>query len=193
MLRKMTIAGAIVAVAGLGLGGVALAQSATAPAAPAAASLHAESAASSTASSTAPTTGADTARHGQKHMNGIGKGHSLLKRLGKVSHAQWVSKDKNGTFVTHDAVRGSVSAVSTTSITVKATDGTTETFSVNADTKIHKGAKGTPGAISTVKPGDEVGVLGTGTAPMVATHILDRGTGHGQKAPAPKTTAPTTS
>jgi hypothetical protein len=190
MLKKMTITGAIVAVAGLGLGGAALAQSAAAPA-PAAASLQTELA----ASTTAPTTGAKgKAKPGtHKDHSGEAKRGALVKRLGKVSHAQWVSKDKAGTFVTHDAVRGSVSAVSPKSITVRATDGTTETFSVTAETKIHiKGAKGTPGNISAVKPGDEVGVLGTGTAPMVATHILDRGTGHAQQA-TPTTTAPTTS
>jgi hypothetical protein len=123
--------------------------------------------------------------------------------LERVSHAQWVTKDgKTGKFVTHDAVRGTVVAVSSTSITIKATDGTSESFTVNGSTKVHvKGAKKVagaakpaPGKISDVKIGDAANVLGTGTTPMTATRVIDRGVPRPAKttSPAPTTAAPTT-
>ncbi|MDQ2750481.1 MAG: hypothetical protein M3Y44_13295, partial [Actinomycetota bacterium] len=92
-------------------------------------------------------------------------------------HAQWVTKDKDGKFVTHDAIRGTVTAVSATSITVLAEDKKSETFTVNADTKIRvrtngKGAKGTA---SQLHSGDKAVVVGTGTTAMTAKGILDAG------------------
>lgn len=226
MLKKMTIVGAVAAVAGLGMGGAAWAQSADAPAAasvvsastagattaPSTTSSNAapsgtSSAAPSTASSTSkPTKAGKGAAAGKHHRSkGHGKGHrnnhDLAKRLAGVSHAQWVGKNaRTGAFVTHDAVRGTVSAASATAITIKATDGTSETFTVNGATKVQiKGSakatsgKRTAGAISAVKVGDQVGVVGTGAGPMIATHVVDRGTGHTPKSAAPSSAAPTTS
>ncbi len=185
MLKKMAIVGGIVAVAGLGLGGAAWAESNTA-AAP-------QAAAAATAVTASPT----SARIGAgKASKAHGKRLTLVRRLEKVSHAQWVSKDrKTGTFVTHDAVRGTVSAVSAGSITIKATDGTPETFVVNSSTKVHvKGSdKATPktaGTISEVKVGDLAGVVGTGAGSMTATHVIDRGLP--KPAKSGTTTAPTT-
>ena len=84
--------------------------------------------------------------------------------------------DTNGTYVTHDGVVGSVSAVSATSITVKASDGFTQTYAVTASTKVRerKDPKATPLTISSVHVGDMVGVLGTGavTAPT-ATLVVE--------------------
>ncbi|MDQ2737160.1 MAG: hypothetical protein M3Y35_00715 [Actinomycetota bacterium] len=223
MLKKMTIVGAGAAVAGLGMGGAAWAQSADAPAAasvvsastagtttaPSTTSSNAapSSAAPSTASSTSnPTKAGKGAAAGKHHRGkGHGKGHrksrDLTKRLAGVSHAQWVGKNaRTGAFVTHDAVRGTVSAASATAITIKATDGTSETFTVNGATKVQmKGSaratsgSRTAGAISAVKVGDQVGVVGTGAGPMIATHVVDRGTGHTPKSAAPSSAAPTTS
>ena len=142
------------------------------------------SSAAPTSAPVAPSKATKPASQGRKGKHHHAKREALAKRLERVSHAQWVTKDgKTGKFVTHDAVRGTVAAVSATSITVKATDGTSETFTVNGSTKVHvKGAKKVagaakpaPGTISKVKVGDAAGVLGTGTAPMTATRVIDRG------------------
>jgi len=180
MLKKLVVIGGIAAVAGLGIGGVALADStSTAPAAVASAQVGATGDVAAPAALTTT-----TAKPGDKvtksRAHRAGKRHELAKRLEKVTHAQWVSKDgKTGTFVTHDAIRGNVSAVSATSITIKAADGTSESFAVNSATKVHvkaaKGAAKTPGSISEVKVGDQAGVLGTGAGSMTATRVIDRG------------------
>ena len=117
--------------------------------------------------------------------------HERLQILRHVTHAQWVSREgKTGTFVTYDAIRGRVSAVSATSISVKAADGVSETYAVTASTKVHaKGDnKSHPGTIGQVKVGDTVGVLGTGAGNLTATHVIDRGV----PKPASSSSAPTT-
>lgn len=93
-------------------------------------------------------------------------------------YAQWTTYDaKSKADVVHDGIRGSVSAVSPTSITVTAKDGKAETFAVSGTTKVGvKGdAKGTAGSIGQVKVGDRVVVVGTGSGSYAATHVSDRG------------------
>jgi hypothetical protein len=75
-------------------------------------------------------------------------------------------------------IRGSVTAVSSTSITVLAADTTSETFVLNADTRVLKRTAGKPGsgakgAIGDIKTGDQVAVAGTGTTTFTATYIVD--------------------
>jgi hypothetical protein len=195
MLKKIVVIGGIAAVAGLGLGGVAMANSNS----PATVAVAQGSVAGDVAAPAAVVT--STAKPGDKVKKArTGKRRDLERRLEGVAHAQWVRKDgKTGSFVTHDAVRGDVSSISGTSITIKAADGTSETFVVNGSTKVHikgvKDAAKTPGSISKVKVGDRVGVLGTGTPTMTATQVLDRGVAgtHQSKAPKTTATAPTTS
>ncbi|HJQ44008.1 MAG TPA: hypothetical protein VJ831_13045 [Jatrophihabitantaceae bacterium] len=100
------------------------------------------------------------------------RGHPLARR---ALHGTWVTRDgsdKQG-FVTHSEIRGSVTAVSATSITVKAEDGFSATYVVNGDTKVRERAdkKGTPSEISKIKSGDSVAVVGKGS-PATATAIL---------------------
>ena len=87
-----------------------------------------------------------------------------------------------------------MTAVSATSITIKAADGTSETYAVTSATKVHvKGeAKGTKGTIGQVKVGDQAGVVGVGTSVKTATAVIDRGAA-GSKTKATTTSAPTTS
>ena len=171
MWKKLAVVGSVVAVAGLGAGGVASAWSG-APAAQAGVTSQVgaviEAPANTTSpTTTGPTTNTSSKKHDKKHA-------SLAKRLSRVSHAQWVSKDaKTGTFVTHDAVRGEVTATTAGSITIKATDGTTETFVVSGSTKVR--VAGATGTIAQVKVGDRAAVAGTGSAPMTATRVVDRG------------------
>jgi len=109
-----------------------------------------------------------------------------LRALGRALHGQWVTPDRDhqGAFVTHDAIRGEVTAVSATSITVKALDGVSQTYAVTDATKVHlrkntpglgkgRGNGGTPGKISDVHTGDKVAVAGTGTTSLTAGHIVD--------------------
>ena len=88
-----------------------------------------------------------------------------------------MTRDGKGStsFVTHDAIRGQVTAVSATSITVKAADNVSETYAVTSSTKVRSRAdgKGKAGSIGEVKSGDAVIVLGTGSGTLTATHVLD--------------------
>lgn len=154
MMKKTAVTAALVA-AIVGGGSAALASGSSASAAPRVASSGAGS----------------TAGHALKEHH-----RSALKR---AIHASWVTKDKkSGTVVTHQAIRGVATAVSASSITVKAADSTTETFRITTGTKVH--LKGTPrtaaASISQVKVGDRAAVLGTGTSSLTAKRVLDRGT-----------------
>ncbi|MEP7020963.1 MAG: hypothetical protein ABI808_09945 [Pseudonocardiales bacterium] len=149
MWKKIAIAGGVcAAVAGIGTAAVATSGSSSKPGSP--------------SSSTAKD-------HGAKDRPGKG--------LRQALHAQWVTKGKDGKFVTHDAIRGTVTAVSATSITVLAEDKKSETFTVNGDTKVRvrtngKSAKST---VAQVHTGDKALVVGTGTTALTAKGILDAG------------------
>lgn len=166
MYRKIAIAGATAAVI-VGGGTAALAASG-----------------SSSPTPTPPKHTSSTSAHPGNHSGKHGKHHGKLDDLRKIVHGQFVTKGKDGAFVTHDVVRGQVSAVSATSITVAAPGTTSETYVLTKDTKVHlrpagktKGKPATPtaGTISSVHTGDTVVVLGTGTGTMTATRILDAG------------------
>jgi hypothetical protein len=105
-----------------------------------------------------------------------------MRALKRALHAQWVTRDRHNAnaFVTHDAIRGAVTAVSATSITVKAADGVSQTYAVTGTTKVHlrtAAASGTrggaAGTIGDVHAGDKVAVVGTGTTSLTAGHIVD--------------------
>ena len=113
------------------------------------------------------------------------KGRPALRALERALHAQWVTRKpgSSGSYVTHDAIRGQVTAVSPTSITVKAADGVSQTYAVTGSTKVRlrkagsaagRGTGGTPGTIGDVHTGDQVAVAGTGTTSLTAAHIVDR-------------------
>ena len=163
MWKNIAIAGATGAVI-LGAGATALAVTGTSGSTP-------SSPSTSSTSSTAPAS-PSTAKGGQR-----AKARAIAIGRKNFQHGTWVTKD-GSTEVTHDAIRGSVTAVSATSITVKATDGVSQTYLVSSATKVHSRAagkgKGKTGPITDVKPGDAVGVLGTGTTTLTATQILDR-------------------
>ena len=109
--------------------------------------------------------------------NGNGTDRDLLRR---ALHAQWTTRDgkDSTTFVTHDAIRGQITAVSPTLITVKAADGVTDTFVVTTNTKVHvKGqAKDTTSSIADIHIADTAAVRGTGTTTLTATAAADRST-----------------
>jgi hypothetical protein len=163
MYRTLALAGVTAAVI-VGAGTAALAESGSTSGSPAGPS--------SAAASTPSGSGAQAAAT---------KGHG--NRLGKRGvRATVVTRGKGNTFVTHDLIRGQVTAVSAASISIKAADGTTETFVVNAATKVKQRSAGQTGrastsTISAVRSGDTVLVTGTGgptpTAIPTAKHVVD--------------------
>jgi len=82
-------------------------------------------------------------------------GHRVL---GRGLHGEFVVRGKDGAYVTVATVRGEVTAVSASSITVKAQDGYTATYAVTAETKVRGKDVDT---MADVKVGDRGGVVGT--------------------------------
>ena len=107
-------------------------------------------------------------------------GRRGLVQLRRFQHGEWVARDANGADVTHDAIKGTVTAVSANSIAVKAADGFAQTYAVDSDTTVrlreHGKGSGEKGSISQVKTGDQVLVAGvkSGTA-LDAKHVVDVG------------------
>ena len=163
MYRKVLAAG-VTAAAVLGAGGTALAMSGsdTSGTGSLAAASH---------STAAPGAKAKAAK-GKAGKGKAGKGRQRLLR--RLSHAEIVTKGPKG-FVTHDLIKGSVTAVSATSITVQAADKTSETFVVDQATKVRvrTNGKGAAGTIAQVANGDQVFVAGTGTSTKTAKHVVD--------------------
>lgn len=122
-------------------------------------SLASDSGAAATSATTTATTAAD-------------KAHPRLdlRRARAVIHATWTTR--NG--VHHRAIRGTVKAVSSDSITVKAKDGVTETYVVTSKTAVRVLGDGHKGKdpISEVEVGDKALVSGTGST--TARHVIAR-------------------
>ncbi len=170
MWKKIVVIGGTAALIG-GAGTAAFASGATATPAP-----------SPSSSSTAVDSPAQTATPES------GK-HPVANRLRRAVHATWVTQNrKTNTFITHDAIRGQVSAVSPTSITVRAADSTTQTYLITSKTKVFTRAARTkasgtaapktapvraPASISDVKAGDTVLIGGTGTTALTAVRVVD--------------------
>ena len=104
---------------------------------------------------------------------GAGDRKGLRARLLRALHGTWVTEGKTGP-VTHQAIRGDVTAVSGTSITVKAKDGFSLTFSVGADTKVRQRSqgKGADSTISAVKVGAKALVTGGGATNPTARVVV---------------------
>ena len=125
-----------------------------------------------------PSTTAPTGKAGEADKGGRDVAKQILGRVKDFQHAEWVTKGDGNTYVTHEAILGEVTAVSSTSITVKSTDGTSMTFAVTADTKVHqrqKGATTTP-TIADIKTGQTVLVGGEKSPDLTAKNIVARAT-----------------
>jgi hypothetical protein len=128
-----------------------------------------------------------------------GMGFGLGGVFGAV-HGEFVVPKSGGGFQTIDTQRGSVTAVSATSITVKSADGFIKTYQVMSSTNVDAQRNG----IGSVKTGHQVVVTATvsgGTATAVSIldfTLLPAMHGWNHQAPsaapttAPTTTAPTT-
>jgi preprotein translocase subunit YajC len=94
------------------------------------------------------------------------KGHHQrpAKTLRHGLHGELVTKSKDG-YVVHSGIRGTVTSVSATAITVKAADGYSQTLSLSKQTKVRERpasgkGKGTKGTVADLKSGDKVAVIG---------------------------------
>lgn len=108
---------------------------------------------------------------------GSGDRKGLRARLLRALHASWVTDGASGP-VTHQAVRGEVTAVSPTSITVTAKDGFSLTYSVTKDTVVRERAKGhgSASSIGEVKVGARALVAGVGATNPAARVVVFRST-----------------
>lgn len=100
---------------------------------------------------------------------------ALVKRIAQHTvHGQVVTKTKDGTFVTHDFIRGTVADLSATSIRVTAADKYAETFSVSGATHVRVRHDGTghKASYKAVHKGDRVVVLGVGADDPAARWIV---------------------
>jgi hypothetical protein len=98
------------------------------------------------------------------YAGGLGPGVS------RALHGEFVVPRSGGGFQTEDTQRGSVTAVSDSSITVKSADGFTKTYQVTSSTLVDAQRDG----IGSVKTGHQVSVLATVSgAAATATSIQD--------------------
>jgi hypothetical protein len=103
-------------------------------------------------------------------FGGFGGGLGFGGVFGDVLHGQFTAPKAGGGYQTVDVQRGTVTAVSSSSITVKSADGYLATYAVASSTEVDAQARG----IGTVKSGDTVSVTATvsaGTA--TAASIMD--------------------
>ena len=78
-------------------------------------------------------------------------------RLGRPVHGEAVVRDRDGEFLTVYHQRGTVTAVSATSIALKSEDGFVATYAVNDETRVYRDRK--PARIGDVKVGERAGVM----------------------------------
>jgi hypothetical protein len=122
-----------------------------------------------------PTSSAPAATPARPHRFGWGV-RTGFGRLGlgvgagTLEHGTVTIRKKNGTDETVDVQRGTVTAVSSTSITIKSTDGFTASYAVSSDTVVDAESAG----IGSVKTGDNVYVTATASgSTSTAMDIMD--------------------
>ena len=156
--RPFAIAGvAVVALAGGAGVGYAATNSLTAKAADTAAVAAASPSASPSPSTGSPGSGA---RHGWREFRGGFPGGPRLgfgALGGGVLHGQFTAPKSGGGYQTLDVQNGTVTAVSSGSVTVKSADGFTARYTVTGNTVVDAQAAG----IGSVKKGDTIFVTAT--------------------------------
>lgn len=89
---------------------------------------------------------------------------------GRALHGEFVVRDGKGGYRTVDVQRGTVTAVSSTSLTVKSLDGTSITYVVSPGTTVNAARDG----IANVKTGHQVAVVATKSgSTLTATQVRD--------------------
>ncbi len=110
--------------------------------------------------------------HGDRGPGGPG-GPSRGDHAAPV-HSEMVVKLADGSFVTRVAMLGTVSSVSSSSITVKAADDYTASFAVSSETKV--AVAGKTSTIAEIKVGDTVGVHGVKSGSTLTAQSIRSGT-----------------
>jgi hypothetical protein len=95
--------------------------------------------------------------HFGRGFGGFGLGDSGFAGFGGAIHGQLTEPKSGGGYQTVDVQRGTVTAVSPTSVSVKSADGYTATYAVTSSTEVNAQAAG----IATVKVGDSVDLVAT--------------------------------
>lgn len=113
--------------------------------------------------SASSTTGSDDGmggREGRGDRGGPGghRGGGMMGFGGEVLHGDATVETTEGTTQTVRVVRGEVTAISDTAITVRATDGFEQTFVINAETDVHKSRD--DAAATDIAVGDQAMVQG---------------------------------
>jgi hypothetical protein len=116
---------------------------------------------------------------GQGDGGGMGRG-GMMASLVNALHGDFVVSDGNGSYVTRRLQTGTVSAVSSTSISVKSADGYSQTYAIATSTTVDNGQS----ALSAVAVGDTVSVVASlsgsaGTAVSITTGSAQGGFGPG--------------
>ncbi len=129
--------------------------------------LSAGSSASSSATATDDGDGDNDANHPGRGMGDLGG----IGALGGALHGEFVTKAATGTgYRTLDLQRGTASAVSATSITVRSADGFTQTYVVSSTTRSMTAASGVAG----IKNGANVVVVAEkSSSALKALQVLD--------------------
>jgi hypothetical protein len=108
--------------------------------------------------------------HGGFRMGPLGFGGFGGGRFGGIVHGQVVVPKSGGGYQTLDVQQGTVTAVSSTSITVKSSDGYTATYAVTSNTTVDAKSAG----IGSVKTGDTVDITATVSgSTATAASIMD--------------------
>jgi hypothetical protein len=93
-----------------------------------------------------------------------------LGGVGGVVHGEFTEPKQGGGYQTVEVQRGTVTAVSSSSITIKSADGFSATYAVSSSTEVNAKAAG----IGTVKVGDTVGLTATvSNGKATAASIVD--------------------
>lgn len=92
--------------------------------------------------------------------------------FGEALHGEFVTAKDGGGYETVATQKGEVTAVSSTSITVKSTDGYTRTYTINSDTKVNRDGK-----IADIKTGETVRIRATVSGDTATATSIDDGTG----------------
>jgi hypothetical protein len=116
-------------------------------------------------STPSPSTSASTSTAATTHAGGAGAKADRLRGLGKrVLHGEFTLATKDGAKV-YDTEIGVITSVSPTSVAVKASDGYTQTWTLDSSTRVR--ADKAKGSLSDLKVGETVRLLGpssSGTA-----------------------------
>lgn len=115
---------------------------------------------------------------GHGHPGGPGMNNGINR--GTPVHGEMVVKNADGTYSTRVNVNGTATAVSATSITVKAADGFTATFIIGSTTNVRTSTAG--GTIADIKVGDAVHVVGTKSGTTLSADEVHAGMPGGPKA-----------